>query len=153
METNDLASRSSRFLAVLIDFIILVVLFVVIVIITSIAKSTSFTGVLEKDSSLSFLLSSFIVGIIYNIIIPSFVWNGQTIGKRWVKIAVVTQDGEKVNWKTMTVRSIFTLLGQIKIPVLSSIIGIIAFIDPFFIFNEKRRTLHDMLAKTKVIDV
>ncbi|WP_142339181.1 hypothetical protein [Bacillus sp. AFS055030] len=54
----------------------------------------------------------------------------------------------------MIIREIFFLLGYIKIPYFSLIVGfVVALVDPFFIFSADRRTLHDIIANTKVIDI
>lgn len=155
METNTiLASRSSRFLAFLVDIFISFLFTVIISFSTGIANPSSFYNPSAVDHfHFSDFLVSIICIIIFYILIPTYIWKGQTLGKRWLSIAVVTEDDQEVNLMTMILRSIFSLLGGLKVPVLSIIIGFIAFIDPFFIFNAKRKTLHDLIANTKVIDV
>lgn len=150
METYfHLASRTSRLLAVLIDGFITFIFVLLIGFLTGISRSIF----VEQPFSFSFFLISIMSIIIFNVIIPTFLWNGQTIGKRWIKIAVVKDTNEEVDLKTMLLRSIFLFLGQITLPIITNIISIIAFIDPLFIFSENKRTIHDMIAKTKVIDV
>ena len=154
METNHLASRSSRLLASLVDGFITFLIFAVIALITGILN---FSTIYETKNDPKFELASFLVSItctiIFTILIPTYIWNGQTIGKRWMSIAVVKENNGQVNLKTMIIRSIFSLLIKITLPIISTIIGILAFIDPLFIFRENRKTLHDLIAKTKVVDV
>ncbi|WP_165346802.1 RDD family protein [Gottfriedia acidiceleris] len=145
---SKLASRSSRLLAILVDGFIIFLFIFAISIITGMTKFSTFFNPTRGSS-----LLSIISVIIFYILIPTFVWKGQTLGKRWLKIAIVKNNDQEVNLKTMIIREIFFLLGYIKIPYFSLVVGFVAFVDPFFIFSADRRTLHDLIAKTKVIDV
>lgn len=72
---------------------------------------------------------------------------GQSLGKRAAKIKIVDANtGEKVNLtRIFLIRSvIFIFLNMIFMPF-------ITIIDYVFAFNPKRQTLHDKLARTKVI--
>lgn len=75
--------------------------------------------------------------------------NGQTIAKRWLGIKVVRTDGSKVG-----LGRIFWMRNFIG--VLIGIIPIVGFIyslvDPLFIFGEKRRCVHDLIADTMVVN-
>lgn len=73
--------------------------------------------------------------------------SGQSLGKKVTKIQIVdAKNGEKVNlMRAFTLRSmIFIILNMIFMPF-------ITIIDHVFALSEKRQTLHDKLAKTKVI--
>lgn len=73
--------------------------------------------------------------------------SGQSIGKKLTKIKIVdAETGEKVSlMRVFTLRSfIFIILNMLFMPF-------VTIIDHVFAFNEKRQTLHDKLAKTKVI--
>lgn len=151
---SKLASRSSRLLAVLVDGFISFLFIFAISIITGITKFSTFFNPTRVDKfDIWASLLSIISVIIFYILIPTFVWKGQTLGKRWLKIAIVKNDNHEVNLKTMFIREIFFILGYIKIAYFSLIVGFVALVDPFFIFSGDRRTLHDLIAKTKVIDV
>jgi len=151
---SKLASRSSRLLAILVDGFITFLFIFAFSIITGMTKSSTFFNPTRVDKfEIGSSLLSIISVIIFYILIPTFVWKGQTFGKRWLKIAIVKNDDQEVNLKTMFIREIFFLLGYIKIPYFSLVIGFVALVDPFFIFSADRRTLHDLIAKTKVIDV
>ncbi|MFF3022683.1 RDD family protein [Gottfriedia sp. NPDC057948] len=155
MESNfKLASRSSRLLAILVDGFISFLFIFAISIITGMTKFSTFFNPSRVDKfDIWATILSIISVFIFYILIPTFVWKGQTIGKRWLNIAIVKNDDQEVNLKTMIIREIFFIFGYIKIPYLSLVVGFVAFVDPFFIFSSERRTLHDLIAKTKVIDV
>ena len=73
--------------------------------------------------------------------------SGQSIGKKLTKIKIVDADsGEKVSlMRAFTIRSfIFIVLNLLFMPF-------ITIIDHIFAIGEKRQTLHDKLAKTKVV--
>jgi uncharacterized RDD family membrane protein YckC len=150
MDSNlYLASRSSRLLAVLIDAFVTFLFFVLMAFLTGISTSEF----LNDTFNVKFFLISILSILIFNVIIPTFIWKGQTLGKRWIKIAVVKDSDEEVDLVTMLLRAVFLFFGQVTLPVISIIINIIAFIDPLLIFRENKKTIHDMIAKTKVIDV
>lgn len=72
---------------------------------------------------------------------------GQSLGKKVAKIQIVDADnGEKVNlMRSFTLRSmIFIILNMLFMPF-------ITIIDHVFALSQKRQTLHDKLAKTKVV--
>ena len=75
---------------------------------------------------------------------------GQTIGKRLVKVQIVDTSGELPEIGRLIVMRylLFGLLGSI--PGIGSIAGLV---DILFIFREDRRCLHDLAAGTWVIDV
>ncbi|PMU46052.1 hypothetical protein C1X86_36375, partial [Pseudomonas sp. GP01-A3] len=75
--------------------------------------------------NVKFFLISILSILIFNVIIPTFVWKGQTLGKRWIKIAVVKDSDEEVDLVTMLLRAVFLFFGQITLPVISIIINII----------------------------
>ena len=73
--------------------------------------------------------------------------SGQSIGKKLTKIKIVdAETGEKVSlMRALTLRSfIFIILNMLFMPI-------ITIIDHIFALSEKRQTLHDKLAKTKVV--
>ena len=72
---------------------------------------------------------------------------GQSLGKKVAKIQIVdAENGEKVNlMRSFTLRSvIFIILNMLFMPF-------ITIIDHLFALSQKRQTLHDKLAKTKVV--
>jgi uncharacterized RDD family membrane protein YckC len=88
---------------------------------------------------------------LFYVIVPTYIWNGQTIGKRLLSIMVVRDTEDLVDFKTMTLRSIFAFSCQLNLPIFIEVIGILYLVDLFFIFRKDRKTLHDLIAKTKVV--
>ena len=86
-----------------------------------------------------------------DIIIPTYFWNEQIIGKKLLGIRVVKDSEDDVDIKTMTMRSIFFLVSGINLPLIAEGMGVIYFIDSFMIFRKDKKTMHDVIAKTKVV--
>lgn len=75
---------------------------------------------------------------------------GQSLGKRVLKIRIVKLDGSPCGFVNgVLLRSwLMAILGLVPV------IGVfVSLFDPFFIFGEERRCLHDYLAGTKVISI
>ena len=74
--------------------------------------------------------------------------NGQTIGKRFLKIRIATLRGEKPTvGHILGVRYLPISVVQV-IPILGSLLSLI---DIAFIFRSDRRCLHDLIAGTQVV--
>jgi uncharacterized RDD family membrane protein YckC len=76
--------------------------------------------------------------------------SGQTIGKKIAGIRIATLDGGIPElWKLLVLR-----VGLISFVALIPFIGaILCLIDDLFIFKDDRRTVHDLIAGTKVVRV
>jgi uncharacterized RDD family membrane protein YckC len=107
----------------------------------------------ETKSMMILTIWLLVVTALLNVIIPTYLFKGQTIGKKLLSIKVVKDTDEEVDSKTMWLRSVIYLLMQISLPVYDIILGIVSIVDILMIFSENRRTLHDRIAKTKVIDL
>ncbi len=114
-----------------------------------------------------------IIGIIYYVIIPSFVWKGQTLGKKLCKIQVIDQDAHDVTLQTMIKRELFgavILEGGIVITAtylrkLLPLFGLVHFVTPlkyiayaltiisigYAYFQPMSQAFHDKIANTLVI--
>lgn len=124
-------------------------------------------------------LSAIIGSFIYFIIVPTFVFNGQSLMMRAMQVKCVTIDNEPLSFKTVIYRFIIGCMlieGSFYFvtTVLQSVILIMVFPDPrtadmiigsifmissvcsiiyaFFDIKETR-LFHDLIAKTKVIDL
>jgi uncharacterized RDD family membrane protein YckC len=76
--------------------------------------------------------------------------DGQTIGKRVLKIKVVRKDGSPCDRK----HNILWRMLPIQVVVLVPVVGmLVALADCFSIFRSSRLTLHDDVAGTKVVDL
>jgi uncharacterized RDD family membrane protein YckC len=72
---------------------------------------------------------------IYQIV--RLVQTGQTLGKKWLGIKVVRNDGGKVSFGAHFLRGL--------------VLGLLGLISALFIFRQDQRCLHDMAGETKVV--
>jgi uncharacterized RDD family membrane protein YckC len=112
-------------------------------------------------------LIGWFISLAYFSILNSKLNNGQTIGKKIMKIQVTDIDGRTVSLKTSFIRSLiltapfflngFKITGSETFSVVNIIQSMIIFtlglgIMVFYIFNkETRQSLHDIVAKTYVV--
>lgn len=111
---------------------------------------------------------------IYYVIIPVYIYNGQTLGKRLMKFKVVKKDGFNVDLKTMTLREMLgsTMIeggiivsGEYFRQLVLMIVGVttvytallyvsfgITLLSMFVtMFTKNNRPFHDVIGGTKVI--
>ena len=107
--------------------------------------------------------------LIYFVLLP-YVWNGQTIGKRIMKLSIVSSNGEKVTIVSYLIRNmLFNGLAQMILMLLflyllpgtmyfifSSILTFIQLIlvivsISMILYRRDKRGLHDILSGTKVV--
>ncbi|MBN1205551.1 MAG: RDD family protein [Myxococcaceae bacterium] len=138
-----LAGRGERFIANLVDqFIIFLPWFGAVFLEVLLSEANVEQGVRSGPISLLGLLGTLAIAV-YQLYLVSR--NGQTIGKRMMKIRVVRTDGSRVSLGRILV------LRNLIPGGLGSLCGLFSLIDALLIFNEDRRCVHDMLADTKVI--
>lgn len=151
--TDDvmLATRSSRLVAAIIDGLLSLVVMVALAIpafLTYVARSE---GRMPVDNY-PWLLP---ITVVYVLILGglNLYWlskNGQTIGKKVMKIKIVRSD-------LVTPATLGRILGLRVLPFyLVSLIpmgGLMFFLDSLFIFSAEQRCLHDKIADTHVIQV
>lgn len=158
---SELASPGIRLVAWLIDvFIYFVIAIVALIIGLTIAD----IGIRDIDFDTGFfltvvvvigitLLAFFVIFIIQMVLLAT---RGQTIGKIIMKIRIVdAQTGEHPGWaRLILLRTIVNgiIYGVLNaIPVAGQGLGGLYFIiDSLFIFRADRRTIHDMIAGTRV---
>lgn len=143
------AERGTRFLAVLLDGLVyvgvLIPFFIAIGIAGGLGRSSGMNGAAAALMGIGGL--AFLGVFIYNLVLLNS--DGQTLGKRWMKVRIVRTSGERAGlgrifWLRMFVPG---LIGRIPF------VGVIfALADPLFIFGEERRCVHDMLADTIVVN-
>ena len=135
-----LASRGSRLGAALLD-----VLFVGLSIVPGVFILSTMGGSSDGMTSiglLGFLIGPAILGV-YTIHI--LVRDGQTLGKKAMKIRIVNHDdGGNPGFGRVIVMRGF-------VNGLLSNIPFYALVDVLFIFGSEQRCLHDLIAKTKVV--
>ena len=137
-----LASRFSRLLAIIIDTIVL----------------SAITGVIllpllvfKLGTPFWYQITSIVVGLIifYFINKKSLINEGQTIGKAVLKIKIVN-----INYTHTSSSILLKRYLALLIPSYIPFIGPwLATINCLFIFNGNKQCLHDMIAKTIVVEV
>ena len=165
-DTSELASRTRRLVATLIDMVLVPTLSVALVLVTGATEDA------EDYLSLAGLALS-IVGlsiVAYLLLNGISLWrHGQTLGKRLLKIALAQPNKMDTGsgntkipalWRLVCLRALFfPILFFIPFLVLAPpftafwIISAIACVDQLFIFTKNRRTLHDLLSGTIVVKV
>jgi len=100
---------------------------------------------------LGLLLVTFVVGWL---IWSFFTWQtGQTPAKRLMRQVVIdTRTGRPFSWVQMLLRE-FVLKGVAGGIASSATSGVTFVIDSLFIFREDRKTIHDMIIQSKVIQL
>ena len=144
---NDgaLASRSARLAAVMIDSLCLMALTLPLVVVLAIVSEVNGGG--EAAAGLAVLVSlAGLFGLLsYQVTI--LVRDGQTIGKKVMKIRIVDYTGGDIpSWKQI-------LLMRYVVNGLLKQIPFYALADALLIFGDEKRCIHDHLAGTKVIEV
>jgi uncharacterized RDD family membrane protein YckC len=145
--SGNLASLSDRFLARVIDnlisntpaILILIILFGI---------NNLFDILRGKDYSKTLVLM-FLFNLIFAIINWKLLYkNGQTIGKKYLGIKIVTKN----NTLPLVTKSYFIrYLVPAFIEAIPLIGGLFSIADILFIFTDERRCVHDRIAGTKVV--
>lgn len=143
---KPLASRWARLGASIIDSIIMMVVLLPVMYLTG-----GFDGVMEgRQPSFVYSLGIAVLGIVvfFAINYRFLVANGQTVGKKVLEIKIVDLNGNvPVFQPQLIIRyAVYMLPGQI--PVVGQIFS---FINILFIFTKEKRCIHDLVAKTKVV--
>lgn len=143
---HQIADRGSRFVANLVDNLLLVVVMVAAMV------PWVALGVAGPDGSGAFELFfafAWLVGLLAYIgaQVAMQVRYGQSIGKKLMGIRVVRPDGTPVS----LARLIFLRNGVPQ--VINAFCGIFSLVDVLFIFAADSRCVHDMLADTIVVRV
>ncbi len=143
---KPLASRWARLGASIIDSIIMMVVLVPVMYLTG-----GFDGIMEGRQP--GFVYSFGIGILSFIVFFAInyrflVANGQTIGKKVLEIKIVDLNGNVPAFQPqLLIRyAVYLLSGQI--PVVGQIFSIV---NVLFIFGKEKRCIHDLAAKTKVV--
>ncbi len=142
----EIAGIGSRFLAALIDTVLLGLLQVIVVGAAVLIILRSDGGVLDTEAPLwilavlTFISFFFFWG--YYIFFESF-WNGQTPGKRWIGLRVIRADGTPVGFSEVVIRNLVRTLDLL--PVAYGVGVITMFV------NSKSCRLGDLAARTVVV--
>jgi uncharacterized RDD family membrane protein YckC len=137
-----LAGIGNRAYALLIDWLILGSLSIILLVGLAFVL---FLLAISNDNSLGLWLYAIQALIIFAISVGYFaffetLWQGQTPGKRWVKIRVIRDDGRPIGLQQATLRSLILPIDQIF------------FIGAFFIIlGKKEKRIGDWVAGTLVV--
>lgn len=75
---------------------------------------------------------------------------GQTLGKRFLGLAIVTMDGQRPSFSHLILNR---YLPQWIVGLVPMIGPLLSMIDVLFIFRDDKRCVHDLIAGTKVINL
>lgn len=139
-----LADRSTRLGASIIDSFILMLIFL------PLAWALNLVNFETGNTSLSAQVISGLIGIAIYLVINGklLLSEGQTIGKKLLKIKIINEETNKVPSFSDIIGKrylFFMVLGQIPLA------NIIQIIDVLFIFRSSKKCLHDNFANTIVI--
>lgn len=144
--TDEIATRGDRFVATIIDGVILLLLS---------APFFYFIGVWDTPTEgapfpIVKLLLTALSGFTIYMVVNGWLLakHGQTVGKRYVKIKIVSITGEQVSLQRILLARLLPIQLMSFIPVIGNIITLI---DVLFIFRKDRRCIHDLIAGTKVV--
>ncbi|WP_374248451.1 RDD family protein [Thermomonas sp.] len=148
-DTQEKAGRGARLAAVLLDGVPPMVLMIVCIPILVLGDGfTKGSGFNVLGGTVIGIAALALLGyVIYQLVLLHR--NGQTFGKKLMKIKIVRKDGSRAGlgrifWLRMFVPG---LAGNIPF------IGVLfALADPLFIFGEEKRCVHDLIADTIVIN-
>lgn len=115
-----------------------------------------------------------LIGFVYYVIIPTYLWQGQTLGKKICKIKIVNEYGQNVNFKTLFIREMIgstvieggIIISATYLRKMLPLIGLQAMVNPlmyvsyaitiisilYAYFNPLSQSFHDLLAKTIVVN-
>lgn len=138
----ELATRSSRFVASLLDGIIMLVLF------GGVATLTPWNLFEAEDPAALVALGGIGIGLWLVVNGYFLVTRGQTVGKMALKIRVLRPDGSRASpGRLIGLRYALPMVINM-IPYVGSIFSLV---NPLLIFRESRRCLHDDIADTIVV--
>ncbi|MBK8036835.1 MAG: RDD family protein [Verrucomicrobiaceae bacterium] len=148
-----LATRWRRFCAAMIDTLILMVImvptaFLFAIYLVGLAEFLQNPEAYINSNELLWGGAAFLLSLAVNWV---FMANGQTIGKYWLRMRIVMREDGRVCSRSHNI-----FLRMLPMQIVSMIPGIGSFlvlIDCLMIFRKSRLTLHDDLAKTKVVDL
>lgn len=143
------ADRGIRLVARLIDGglqLACVVPFFISMIISPSLRNDEFTSGHWIGMAISGVL--LLILLVYQLVLLS--QTSQTLGKRWMSIKIVRNDGSPVSFgRVLGLRMVvITLIEQV--PCVGPVFGLV---NVLWIFGEESRCLHDLMADTKVVNV
>ncbi len=146
---NHIAGRLKRFIAAMIDG--LIGMLVSLPIFNHFGVWEALKNQQEIPASISYGLAAFGVIMFFSLHGYLLFHFGQTIGKRIIGLAIVTLTNEKPSFAALIVNR---YLPQWVVGFIPGLGPLLALADVIYIFfNDQHRCLHDLIGKTKVIDL
>lgn len=147
-EQIELAKRSSRFFAAMIDSLIGVAFAIPFILFAGPSLGYHF-GQHQYPSDLYMVVSAF-YGIIIFALVHGYLLHqhGQTIGKKLLGIRIVSKTDHKASASKIILLRYFPISFLPLIPIVGQFLPLL---DILFIFRSDRRCLHDFIAGTRVI--
>ena len=144
---NSLAERKDRFLAAIIDSVIAIALAIPFMFIAG--PFFGFTS-FESQPGYTYLIPATIFGFVMFIIIHGYLLSkhGQTVGKKVLKIKIVSMDMDKVSLSKLLLFRYLPISLVTLIPILGNLLPLA---DALFIFRKDKRCIHDLIAGTQVV--
>ncbi len=145
-----LASIGNRFLACAFDhFIQFVIIFLLLWVLSAALEINSVTKVSEELPKwvLAIMIIAFFLVIAFYFVIFEWIWNGQTPGKKLLKLRVIREDGRPITFWEAAARNLIRLFDMMPAPAIPFYsVGLIS----VFISARDQR-VGDMFAGTVVI--
>ncbi len=144
--SHVLADRGSRFLANLIDNVVVMGPMVLAAIVFAVLADSRRGGPSDTAVVLMMLglFGGFAVGCAVQVVMQ--LRFGQSVGKRLLRIKVVRTDGSAVElWRII-------LLRNVALHLVAQVCGLVGIIDSLMIFSAEQRCLHDLFSDTIVVD-
>lgn len=149
---TSLAPRYKRLLASLVDCVIGILIMLPLLVFTDYWLVVMAVAKQGQMPPLSYMVSgvAYSFGVFFAINWKFLSREGQTIGKKVVDVSIRNLDGSRVPMDRLMLRRMLPYYGFYYIPVVGDLLGMV---NLLFIFGKKRRCLHDLIAKTKVVNV
>lgn len=147
LEKNPIANRMNRFLAALID--VVVMMCVIIPPIYFMGALPSMMKAQERTFVQNLVVGFFALVVFFALNTRLLMKSGQTIGKKLLGIKIVDLDGNLPSFSKHLIKRYGMFFGLDHIPVVGQILGLI---NILFVFGKDARCGHDHLAGTKVVD-
>jgi len=142
-----LASIGNRFLACAIDHGLQI--FALILMVGAFQLVADYSGIGDWFSRAPKWIYALLTVVVFLILTGYFaffewIWNGQTPGKRWLKLRVIREDGRPVTFWEASVRNLLRSVDMMPVPFYS--IGLIS-----VFMNTRDQRIGDMVAGTVVV--
>ena len=149
VDENNMAGLGARLAAHMLDM-----LFYWVGPVVSIIGAISMAGKNKTEETNVIAMTLVLAGIVLTlaVIVVNIVLlasNGQSIGKRLLGIRIVRMDGSPAGFG----RIFFLRFFLVHVIMGSVAFGLVPLVDTLMIFRDNRRTLHDEIADTHVVDV